>query len=282
VTNTPDGGRPDGSAPLGLTVAYRARFDECGPSAVLRSSGLMRWAQDCAWIHSERLGFGREWYSARGLWWLVRCAELNIVGDVAMGETISVTTTVVGYRKVWARRRTEFARAGGERVATALTDWVITDARGAPTRVPDEFVALMGGRVPTFTPGRVLLPPAPPDASRSDLDPRPADIDPMAHVNNAAYIDYFDESLAQAGDAAWATRLPRRYRLEYVAAAAPGERLTAETWPLADGFAHRLTGPAGAELLRATLDAQTGHDEFREAVLARRPRHAPGKDSGAG
>lgn len=272
----------DGRAPLSQTVAYRARFDECGPSGVLRSSGFMRWAQDCAWIHSERLGFNRDWYAARGLWWLVRCAELNIAADVGMGETVSVTTTVMGYRKVWARRRTEFARGDGALAATALTDWVITDERGAPTRVPDEFVQLMGGRVQTFTPGRVLVPPAPPDAFRRDLEPRPADIDPLAHVNNAAYIDFFDESLAYAGHADWAARVPRRYRLEYVAAVGSGEHLAAETWPLAEGFAHRLLGPHGGEVLRATLDARTGHDEFREQVLARRPRHAPGKDSGAG
>ena len=53
------------------------------------------------------------WYAERGLWWLVRCAELNLLADVAMGETVTVTTTIVGYRKVWARRRTEVAARVG-------------------------------------------------------------------------------------------------------------------------------------------------------------------------
>ena len=139
--------------PFSTTVPYRVRFDEADPAGRLRTSGLLRYAQDCAWIHSERLGFDRAWYAARGLWWLVRCAELEVTGEIRMGETVEVTTTVVGYRKVWARRRTDVARESGERVAGVITDWVITDSRGLPTRVPDEFVALFGSAVPSFTPG---------------------------------------------------------------------------------------------------------------------------------
>ena len=117
------------------SVAYRARFDESDPNGLLRSAGLLRYAQDAAWIHSEKLGFTREWYAERGLWWLVRCAELLLTGDIRMGETVIATTEIVGYRKVWARRRTEVARESGEVVAILLSDWVITDSRGAPTRV---------------------------------------------------------------------------------------------------------------------------------------------------
>jgi acyl-ACP thioesterase len=269
---------PSPSPSLSHQAAYRARFDECGPDGLLRSSGFMRWAQDTAWLHSEALGFTREWYAERGLWWLVRCAELNVVGAVRMGETASVATTIVGYRKVWARRRTEVTGADGARVAVALTDWVITDARGAPTRVPAEFASRFGGSVQTFTPGRVVLPPTPAAAAPRQVAVRPSDIDPMAHMNNAAYIDVLEEGL----DAAAAARVPRRYRLEYVAAAGPGDVLTAATWPQGDGFAFRLTSGADIEILRATLDAETAHDEFRELVAARRGWRAPGKDAGVG
>jgi len=266
---------------LSNTVQYRARFDECGPDGVLRSSGYLRWAQDAAWIHSERLGFTRSWYADRGLWWFVRCAELNLLADVAMGETVTVTTTIVGYRKIWVRRRTEVQRASGNPAATALTDWVITDVRGAPTRVPAEFFSLFSARMDTFTPGRVLLPPTPPAAAREQVSVRLADIDPLAHVNSAAYIDYLDEALGDAG-AEWLERLPRRYRLEYVAPVEPGTSIKSELWPTADGVAFRLTGADGTERLRASLDGRTGNDDFRQTVAARRAWRAPGKDTGAG
>ncbi len=272
----------DSGDPLSLTLAYRARFDECGPDGTLRSAGLMRWAQDCAWIHSERLGFTREWYAARGLWWVVRCAELNVVGAVALGETVSVSTMLSGYRRVWVRRRTDVRRVSGEPVATALTDWVLTNGRGVPTRVPDEFVVPLGARVQTFTPGRVSLPPTPRDSARREVVVRSVDIDPMAHMNSAAYVDEFEECLVAAGRADWLRRVPRRYRLEYVSAAAAAEHLIAETWPQGGGVAHRLLAPDGTERMLATVDEQTAHDDFREAVSAARPRHAPGKDAGAG
>ena len=33
----------------GISVPYRARFDECGANGLVRSSALLRYAQDLAW-----------------------------------------------------------------------------------------------------------------------------------------------------------------------------------------------------------------------------------------
>src|SRR2546426_1049114 len=119
---------PPPGAPPQTTRAYRVRFDEATTEGTARTSTLLRWAQDVAWIHSERLGFTRDWYAKRGLAWLVRGVELNVLLPVSTGDEIEVTTGVVGYRKVLARRRTEFhdspecvaALDGGERALKAL------------------------------------------------------------------------------------------------------------------------------------------------------------------
>ncbi len=42
------------------TVPYRVRFDEAGPDGFLRTSVLLRYAQDVAWHHSASRGFGRD------------------------------------------------------------------------------------------------------------------------------------------------------------------------------------------------------------------------------
>ena len=93
-----------------VTIPYRVRFDECGPDAIVRTSALLRYAQDVAWVHSERMGFGREWYAERGLAWVVRAAELAILVAIPLGTTLAVSTGVTGFRRVWARRRTEARR----------------------------------------------------------------------------------------------------------------------------------------------------------------------------
>lgn len=249
-----------GAAPsLSTTVSYRVRFDESTPEGSVRPSGLLRYAQDAAWIHSERLGFDRAWYANRGLTWLVRCADVHILALPAMGETVAVTTSIVGYRKVWARRRTDIVRADGSSAGVVQTDWVITDERGAPTRVPADFLALMGEGLPTFEPGRVALPPTPDDATALQFEVRDSDLDPLAHVNNAAYLDYVETGARRAPDGSRILRrLPRRYRLEYVGPAPADASVTARVWPIAGGLGFRLTDADGRELLRATVEADRG------------------------
>ena len=184
----------------GITVPYRIRFDECGPDGVVRTSALLRYAQDVAWIHSERLGFDRPWYAERGLAWVVRAAELAIVAPVSLGDTLSISTAITGFRKVWARRRTEARLADGTARPVGAHglghDRPPGPARARAARVP--------GGVRRARPGRSS--PAASRCRRRRPTPsvhvtrvRPQDLDPMGHVNNAAYLDYLEEALAAAG-----------------------------------------------------------------------------------
>jgi acyl-CoA thioesterase FadM len=242
----------------GITVPYRVRFDECGPDGVVRTSALLRYAQDVAWIHSERLGFDRAWYADRGLAWVVRAAELGVLAPVSLGDTLAITTSITGFRRVWARRRTEARLDGGAVALWGHTDWVMTDARGAPGRVPPEFPARFAVPPGSFEPGRVPLPSTPASAVRLSIRVRPQDIDPMGHVNNAAYLDYLEETVLAAGDGGATGGVPRRVRLEYVQPAAPGALLAAAAWPHGDeagtGWAWRLTeSDDGPDLARGRI-----------------------------
>jgi acyl-CoA thioesterase FadM len=242
----------------GITVPYRVRFDECGPDGWVRSSALLRYAQDLAWIHSERLGFGREWYADRGLAWVVRAVELAILEPAGLGDTIELSTAVTGLRRVWARRRTDGRLADGRLALWCHTDWVMTDTvRGLPGRIPEEFPAAFAVPPAGFEPGRVPLPPTPPEPVRHRDRVRPHELDPMGHVNNAAYVDYLEETLAVAGDAAVPSiaGTPRRIRMEYLAPASPGVELLGEAWPdaLLGGWAWRLSEAGGHELARARV-----------------------------
>ena len=78
-------------------------------------------------------------------------------GGVQVGDELVGETRVVGWRRVWARRRTEFTDAAGALVAWVHIDWVLLDARGAPTRVPPEFDACSARPTATFPLARVPL-----------------------------------------------------------------------------------------------------------------------------
>jgi acyl-ACP thioesterase len=248
-----------GREPDRCSAPYRVRFDEAAPDGRLRTSALLRYAQDLAWFHSARQGFTRAWYGERGLAWLARAAEVAVLTAVRVGDELVGTTRVVGWRRVWARRRTEFTDATGALVAWTHVDWVLLDARGAPTRIPTEFDAAFGAPGADFPLGRVDLGPVPDDASVATFSVRPQELDPMDHVNNAVYADWLDERVGAADGertSALVRALPRVVRLEYARAAGPGMRVTSAAWPDTDqaAWSCRFTDPEGADLLRARLE----------------------------
>jgi acyl-CoA thioesterase FadM len=241
--------------PQTCSAPYRVRFDEAGPDGLLRTSVLLRYAQDLAWFHSATAGFDRAWYVERGLTWLVRAAEVGVEAPVQTGTELVGTTRVVGWRRVWARRRTDFVDPDGALVGWTHIDWVLLDRRGAPTRIPPEFDAALGAPLATFPLARVDLGETPPDALERIVRVRPQELDPMAHANNAVYADWLDEAVISAGDEPAVRAIPRLARLEYARAAEPGADLRALTWRVDDGWSYRLVGPAGQDLLRARLEA---------------------------
>jgi len=236
-------------------TSYRVRFDEAGPDARLRTSGLMRYAQDLAWLHSTALGFGREWYAARGLTWLVRAAELVVLAPIPMGTDIAARTEVVGIRRVFARRRGTFQLTDGTTAAWVHTDWVLIDGRGALTRIPPIFTEMFGGGMLGGSIGRLVLPPTPTGAERRSFAVRRHELDPMGHANNATYLDWLEESVAAGGASDDLSAVPRRYRLEYALAAEAGARVDAAAWRSDDGWSYRLThASTGADLFRARIE----------------------------
>jgi acyl-CoA thioesterase FadM len=241
-------------SPQTCSAPYRVRFDEAGPDGLLRTSVLLRYAQDLAWFHSAAVGFDRAWYVERGLTWLVRAAEVGVEAPVLTGAELVGTTQVVGWRRVWARRRTDFVDEAGTLVGWTHIDWVLLDSRGAPTRIPPEFDAVLWAPPATFPLARVDLGQTPADAIGRDVRVRPQELDPMAHANNAVYADWLDEVVIAAGDEPAVRAIPRLARLEYARAAEPGADLRALTWPAAGGWSYRLLGPNGEDLLRARLE----------------------------
>ena len=240
--------------PDSCSAPYRVRFDEGGPDGLVRTSVLLRYTQDLAGVHSAGRGFDRSWYAERGITWLVRAADVWVVGPIAVGAELVGTTTVMGWRRVWARRRTEFHAADGVLVARVHIDWVLLDGRGAPTRIPKEFDAVFGAPQATFRLARVDLGEVPPDPVRSTFTVRPQELDPMDHVNNAVYADWLDEAVIAAGGVSAARAVPRLVRLEYARAAEPDSKLVADTWRDGGGWACRIADDDGSELLRARLE----------------------------
>ncbi|HUR16684.1 MAG TPA: acyl-ACP thioesterase domain-containing protein [Candidatus Limnocylindrales bacterium] len=241
-----------------LERTYRVRFDEAGPDGFLRASGFVRYAQDMAWIHSESAGFGRAWYRDRGLFWLVRGVELDLLEDVDYGTELVVSTEVIGFRRVIARRRSEFHLPESERpVATVLTDWVLLKDNGRPVQPPAEILEMFPPASNEFAPLRARVGEPPAHADEAAFSVRRSEADPMGHVNNAVYVDYLDEGFLRRAARDGGLPVPRRYRVEFAGSALPGSRVTARGWDEQLAWSCTLTDENGHETLRATLETDS-------------------------
>ncbi len=246
--------RPVPGIDNGFIGGYRVRFDEAGPDGRLRTAGLLRYAQDIAWRHSEAIGFDRRWYDEQGFSWVVRAVDLVVTAAIPIGATVRVETAVIGHRRAWARRRGEFKMPDGASAAVILTDWLLVDRRGRIVRIPPVFGSVFANPEATFELTRVAPPPPPTHAARLAIRVRPADLDPMGHVNNAVYLDWLDEAITTAGDTGATTAVPHEIRLEYAASAEAGDVLEAVSWRDRGGWWLRLRRSSDdAESARAWL-----------------------------
>jgi acyl-CoA thioesterase FadM len=238
--------------PYRIVRPQRVRFEEAIPGETMRTAVFLAWAADVAWQHSALVGFDREWYSSRGLFWLVRAVRLDVVAPARANETVLVSTQVMGYRRIAARRHTEVRDPSGELLASIDIDWVMTNSRGVPTRVPQEMLGFVAEDA-TFELLRLELPDASGGASRSGICVRRRDLDPLDHVNNSVYLDYLEETLEDAGQRELLAAIPRRYEVEFLAAAGRADNLEGTAWPLETGWAFRLSRDDGTELFRARV-----------------------------
>ena len=130
------------------------------------------------------------------------------------------------------------------------------DGRGVPTRVPPDLQGFAPGEAASFDMHRVALPEAPRDAHRRQVRVRRRDLDPLDHVNNSVYVDYFEEALVAAGQAELVATAPRRYVLDFAASAACDDLLTGHAWAHGGGWAYRLVRSGsddGPDIFRATV-----------------------------
>jgi len=246
-------------APRRLEHRYRVRFDEADSAGRLRPSGLLRYAQDMASLHSEEAGFDREWYQSRAMLWLVRNVSLSIRDTVTYGDLLAISSEIIGQRHVWARRQARIRRADpsgqpleDELVAVVDTDWVLLTTEGRPARVPGEMAHFFSAGT-TFTRNRVVLSETPADTTTLVTRVRPADVDPMGHMNNAAYLDVVEEARAQMPTRS-AGRAPDCYRIGYLRPALPDSAVNVACWRTQDGaVACRISDGDGEELTRVLV-----------------------------
>jgi acyl-CoA thioester hydrolase len=99
----------------------------------------VQWMQDIAVLHSNDSGCTRATRAA-GAIWVARSHQIEYLRPAFLGDTLSVLTWVVNFRRAMSLRRYKFIRQKDMRVlARGETNWVFVDAKTSrPITIPEE------------------------------------------------------------------------------------------------------------------------------------------------
>lgn len=229
------------------TSRFRVQIFDLDAFGELPAHRVLRFMQQAASDASAAVGFDVGWYEREGTLWVIRRTVVDFPTPASYGDELDVRTWVTDMRRVRSQREYEVVRASdGQLVARGATDWVYVDlARGTPVQPPAEMrQRLMPDVGARPRPARASAAP-PAHAVRTERRVELADLDSVAHVNNAHYAVYVEQAVCDAlARHGWrvdpSRRAPRlrarRHDLEYFAAAQYGDRLDALAWTTpADG-----------------------------------------------
>ncbi|MEJ2503255.1 MAG: acyl-CoA thioesterase [Gemmatimonadota bacterium] len=111
----------------------------------------LKWMQEAAMSHSDRVGWPMDRYFRLGSAWVVRSHSIEYLRPALEGDALHVHTWVDGMQERRSLRRYLFWRARDRSlVVRAETLWVFVDLEtGRPRRIPDalrsDFTVVQGG-----------------------------------------------------------------------------------------------------------------------------------------
>jgi acyl-CoA thioesterase FadM len=180
---------------------------------------------------------------------LVRRVRLRLDEPIGYGAVLEVTTRVVGVRRFWARRENLIRDPTGSPVGSATMDWIFTDDAGRPNRIPQAMECAFPVSPARTSPDRMDVD-DPPRHLTPSLCVVPAhEVDPRGHVNNAVYLDLFEDALAGLG--LDPQNRPAVYELEYLKSVVAGDTLQRLLWEVPSGAAMIAHAADGTTVVRA-------------------------------
>ncbi|MBM3128990.1 MAG: hypothetical protein FJ009_10275 [Chloroflexi bacterium] len=218
---------------LTFTTRLRVRHYELNARNELPNSALFRLFQETAMRATHDAGFGVEWFAERQTVWLVYQMTVEHLRPSHYLDELEVTTWLSDAQKVRTHRE-YLARnvATNEIVARGRAYWAhLNGATRLPARIPPELIARFqpnGVRaIPRIEP-RAYPAPSVPIEHRARRRVQRYEADGMQHVNNAIYVDWLEEALADAiasAEPEGARLRVRRHDIEYARSALPGDEV---------------------------------------------------------
>lgn len=230
----------------------RVRYSECDEDGRLSLVSMMNYLQDCSTFHSEELGMGVEWLAEQGLGWILAGWLIEVDELPRFAEKIRTSTWSYGMRGLHAQRCFSIEDASGSPVVRADSQWFLFDRNaGKVCRIPESQHAYI-----TDEP-RLDLPPMErkirvegDGEAASPIQVTKQHLDTNRHVNNAQYVVFALDALAELGHELDVHRISVQYRTM----AWLGDRVFPRAHACEGGWAVELTD--GADVTYAIVKLQ--------------------------
>ena len=214
---TPLPALPAGVEPF--RVGWPVRLGDTDHDQRLRLDAIARYLQDIAYDH---LKVAPDYEEHRG--WVVRRTVIDVIEPILFDDLVEVRRWCSALSNRWCNMRVQIEGAAGGRVETEAFLIHFGEESALPKRMSDAFMAPM---LAMTTEHRLrwkaaLSVDVPDDCSVVDFPLRAADIDWLAHVNNAVYLQAVEEVLAAGGGV---PTMPYRCVIEYAKPLRAGEKL---------------------------------------------------------
>lgn len=239
-------------------IESRVRYSECDELGNLSVLALINYLQDCTTFHSEDIGRGVAYMSARHQAWLIAAWQIEIVRLPRFCERIRVGTWCHTMSRTLASRNFVICDEACKQLVRADSLWFVYDAdAGRPVRIGDEQRVYLTDIPPLDMPPtkrRVRLKGESVDAPAVQVSE--LHLDTNRHVNNAQYLAMAMAALsamrADGGSTVPADRL-RRICICYQQQARLGDVIYPHVYAQDGGAAIDLTDEAGASFATVEL-----------------------------
>lgn len=219
----------------------------------LSLQGLVSLIQEMAWAHANHLGHGYTSTRAGGGLWVIARQRIEMERWPAWEEEVTVRTWLRPPGTVLVSRDFEFL-CGQEKVGQASAHWLtIHHKTRRPIRLPfsdDPTQFKQTDHLP-IEPSKLVDPGE--LQQRAEFRVGPTDLDMNGHVNNTRFAQWVLDALPLEF---YKTFQLRRYQVNFLAEAGPGERVS--IWgpePLGDPITLRGQRADGTVLFLASIEA---------------------------
>src|SRR4029079_4753758 len=217
-----------------LSRAFRVRWAELGASGTVSPANYLRYLIEAAWDWGDAVGLGVNDSQALGIAWLIRETESRFLHPLHHNEIFDFTIWLANWQRVRGTRCFELKlKESGEVIAQGTQQIVCIDAKTArPVSLPEDVI----DRVRLVNPPVFAFEHFPKIASMEtpalmQRQVEAMDLDVYEHVNNAIYMDYAQEAVAQAFSAqGWPPAKLAKANLAIVTRRVHIQYLSVATW----------------------------------------------------